>query len=685
LDNIIQLKKNISFDRLYGVIFFALGLFGYALHTVNYFSAIPGNTGDARFNSVILEHIFRWVMGRDGSLWNPTFFFPFEGVLAFSDNHLGSSIFYIAMRLVGLGRELAFDGWFLIGICLSYLTAYIAMRRLNLSSLGAAAGAFVFTFALPVLAKEGHAQLIYRFAIPLAFAAFWALLSSKRLLLLWQVSLWTAIQFYCSIYLGVFLIYLLASTLIVWKLFRKEKSLLSTLLFSLRNERRTPMVCAMAASIFCISAILWLLYHYYAVSLDYHFHRSWPEIASMLPRPTSYLLADSAKLSSWAGRWIDDTPMRQEHQLFFGAGVWILCIIGTVSAWRTQQYRVLGKIAALSLVLLIAMTLYVHGVSLYRLLNYIPGLNSIRAVSRIVLVMTFPVSILVAVGTEQLACVTKTTPLQYKVGILIALLIGLGAEVFAYKPDCYAIIAWTERQDALRAILPRKIPADAILFVHTRESEPFFLAELDGMILAQDLGVATLNGYSGNVPPGYTDPSPCNSHINRLNAYALHRKLPESAMAETARRVINISPTSCEEESFIANTGNISAAQAKKITIGISHVKIAQNNIEADITIHNGSPSTFNTTSLVGGPVRLSWRLVPILSSGERLSEPGWNARKELSLSIAPDASKRVDIITNVAHDGIYLFEVSLVQEGVAWFHDLGMPVAQIRIVMPKN
>ncbi len=41
-----------------------------------------------------------------------------------------------------------------------------------------------------------------------------------------------------------------------------------------------------------------------------------------------------------------------------------------------------------------------------------------------------------------------------------------------------------------------------ILYVTQSPGAEFYDADIDAMILAQDLGVATLNGYSGNLPPG---------------------------------------------------------------------------------------------------------------------------------------------------------------------------------------
>ena len=38
------------------ILIFCVGLFGYLLPAIGYFQMVPGDLGDARFNSVILEH-----------------------------------------------------------------------------------------------------------------------------------------------------------------------------------------------------------------------------------------------------------------------------------------------------------------------------------------------------------------------------------------------------------------------------------------------------------------------------------------------------------------------------------------------------------------------------------------------------------------------------------------------------
>jgi hypothetical protein len=133
--------------------------------------------------------------------------------------------------------------------------------------------------------------------------------------------------------------------------------------------------------------------------------------------------------------------------------------------------------------------------------------------------------------------------------------------------------------------------------------------------------------------------------------------------------------------------GNINVIQAKQIALAIK-TTVSNKNIEAHIGIHNNSSAYFKTISATGQNVRLSWRFVPLSKKDNRLSEPGWDTRKDLFWSIPPNESRGIDIEARAPSPlvpGNYLFEVSLVQEGVAWLHDLGMPIASIPIAISGN
>jgi len=191
------------------------------------------------------------------------------------------------------------------------------------------------------------------------------------------------------------------------------------------------------------------------------------------------------------------------------------------------------------------LTSWIECYSLYFFIYPIPGISAIRTVHRIVLAMLLPIGILAAISVEALQKKAVDASIGAKTLLLIALFTLLGTEVAAYHPRNTSINKWQARKNALLEKLPLRLPSDAILFVTIKEGELFYMAELDGMILAQDLGIPTLNGYSGNAPPGYSFAHPCSSYLNRLHNYASYRKLPPSAVKRLAQRVVTIVPTPC--------------------------------------------------------------------------------------------------------------------------------------------
>lgn len=660
---------------------FLVGVFGYLLRSVDWLNAIPGDLVDARFNSAVLEHLYLWVQGQAPSLWSPAYFFPFEGILAFSDNHFGSGGIYILWRALGLSREQAYQGWFLVGCLLNFWVTYHVFRTLGFSVVASGAGAFVFAFGLPSLLKEAHAQLTYRFAVPLAFASFHCALTEKRPTDLAWTAFWCAFQFFCSIYLGIFLLYLLAGTFLAcW--IAQGRTIAHGWLASWYHERWAARAFGAILFIASAAALAWLLFKYQTIAAHYGLTRSRDEILSMLPRLGSYLLADRSGLTSWVGSLAGAVPMRHEQQMFFGLGVWMIALAGI---WQLRSHAVssgIGRVAVIALLFLFGLTLIVGNVTAYRAVLHLPGVGSVRAVARIVLVMLLPVGILVAAGVDgMLASPALRSWWRWP---CIVMLIGLlTAETVGYRPYNTSVHAWADRQANLRAMLPQRLPSDSILFLTgTREPTNPDIDEVDGVILAQDQRLPTLNGYSGNLTPGYFRPDPCLHFRNRLEAYFAFKPDAARSLDNLAARVVVISPKPCPSEPWMPGTDAVTSALAKHVDLMLRDLAIANGQLHAQVSITNRSGSPFVSAS-TRGPVRLSWRFVPIDAGGNGPDEPDFSSRKELSFRLEDGQALMEPLVVPLPARGHYRFEVTLVQDGVNWFHALGMPVAQANVDVP--
>jgi hypothetical protein len=166
------------------------------------FDQIPGGLDDARFNMYVLEHGYRWLTGLDKLFWSAPFFFPAQNVITYSDNDLGSVLFYSVFRVLGVGRETAFQWWGITLFTLNYFVTWMVLRRQRFHPVGAIAAAYLFTFPYIMGIRIGCFQLAPRFMVPVAFwMASRFLETGKEKYLHWFLAA-CAYRIYLRIYIG---------------------------------------------------------------------------------------------------------------------------------------------------------------------------------------------------------------------------------------------------------------------------------------------------------------------------------------------------------------------------------------------------------------------------------------------------------------------------------------------------
>jgi hypothetical protein len=102
------------------------------------------------------------------------------------------------------------------------------------------------------------------------------------------------------------------------------------------------------------------------------------------------------------------------------------------------------------------------------------------------------------------------------------------------------------------------------------------------------------------------------------------------------------------------------------------------------VLIENTSDEIFSTLSSKG-PIRISWRFIPLDAEGQLKENPAWSARKDLNFSLKPGQKETEKLsIALPPRAGPYQLQVSMVQEGVAWFHDLGMVIPKHLVEVSK-
>jgi len=678
---IFVMKKCSVFFGLFFVAFFALP---YA--QLDHLSMMPGDIGDARLNNYFLENIYQYIRGNSSSLVNLSFFYPFPYVLGFSDNLFGSAPVYLLARFFSAQSDTAYQVWFLVGYVVNFMAAYYALRRLGGSALASIVGALIFTFALPTTAHAGHAQLHYRFGLPLTIVFFAEFLNEKASRTLIVSGAWLVWQFYAGIYMGFFTLLLIAAMVSIhigYEIVKNKRSLSAvardfTESWILQPIYKKSLFIIMLALLLILMILLF--YPYLQVSHLYGAKRSWGEIASMLPRPASYFLSDASFL--WANsdsKAFSNIPMRHEHQMFIGVLPLLLALLGFLVGSRARDGATFTLMAGM-IGVTIASTLYLGGFSLWYFLHKLPLASAIRAITRLDQAILFPVAYLVVVAVDDLKA-------KFEWGVKAIVVLLLPLIIFEFSMTSMSTSPkdiWRHRINTAEQLIPPNLSKDAIIFIAQRKG-PFFADELDAMWVALKQGLPTLNGYSGLFPPAYSLEygNDCAELPKRILSYLrfIGEEGNVGAYQKLITRVVPIGFSGCNPDWLISPPQLTSSMREYGVDEfkALSYEYVGRGHdlgkTYVNIKIVNSSSQAFSAISAIGKPIRLSWRFVD--ASGEPLSS--WDARKDLPFDIPANGSLEVSIPINpqAAINGKTL-QVSSVQELVFWGHDVGISPLEI-------
>jgi len=677
--NDVQLiKKSAVFWGLFAVAFFAV-----PYTQLDHMLLMAGDIGDSRLNHYFLENIYQYFQGNSPSLVHLNFFYPFPYVLGFSDNHFGTSPAYLIPRAITGQADTAFQIWYLFGYFANYMAAYYALRKLDAGVFAAAVGALIFAFALPVTAHSGHDQLHYRFGVPLSIAMFVHFLDRKDWRYFAAAAAWLVWQFYCTIYIGFFLLLMLAAMACVY-VFRSLKNGsggIKTISAVFANQF-TRLPYAEKTKLAAIFAVLLLLtallfYPYFQVSVLYDAKRHWHEISTMMPRLQSYFLDDHSTLWASQSAIFAGLPMRHEHQMFVGA-VPMLLAIGGFLLGRRQSRGMAFPLVSGSLILLLVLTLSIGGVSFWYVFTKLPLASAIRAMTRIILVFLFPVAFLSALAIDWL--ILQPNWRRKLLFVIIPLLLF---EFSAIPPGRSSKAEWRNRLAASERAVPADLAPGSILF-YAQTGDVFYADEIDAMWTALNHGLPTLNGYSGLYPPGYSVEfgNDCAELPQRIRQYLgfIGQLDNNEAYLSLLRRVVPVGFSGCDavwlaDRPYTASSRVYTADELRHLSLEYAGRDRSAGKAYVMIKINNSGNQKISAASAVNKPVRLSWRVIG--ADGKPLS--GWDTRKSLPYDIPANGSVnlKVPVHSELAGQGRKL-QLSIVQEFVFWGHDVGIRPLEI-------
>lgn len=481
------------------------------------FELIPGDLGDSRLNNLFLENVYQYFFGSSESLIHLPFFWPFPYVLGFSDNLWGSSPFYLLPRLCGLEPFLSFQIWYYIGFVANFIGAYYVLKRLQFKEAGAIVGAVFFTFNLPELCQMGHVQLHYRFLCPVALLFCLDFIKTSDFRSLSKCALTVVLQLWVGIYIGIFLILLLLALFAAYCYQLCCQKCLKSTIVKIWISFREQYCFNLSLIGLSFALALILFYPYIAIKAIYSFDRSWDELATMLPRLSSYFMMDASNLYGSLTQDLNPTiPLRWEHQIFIGVVPLVLFVCCCYFLYRgetgSEQTKML-KLCLLALVIMFVATLSVAGKSFYYFIAQFPLFNSTRAMARIILIMILPVTLCIAYAVDRILL------FRAKLGIIVSsvILVLFGVEVYALNFPTSTKASWEDRLKEVQAVTA-DVSKGEVLFIAQSPKHPPYISELDAMWASILGGFKCLNGYSGFFPPqaSYQYGNSCTELKNRL-------------------------------------------------------------------------------------------------------------------------------------------------------------------------
>ncbi|QEL21121.1 hypothetical protein [Limnoglobus roseus] len=481
------------------------------------FGYLPGDIVDNRFNHYVLEHGYHTIaVGKVKRFWNAPFMFPTPMMTAGSDHHLATLPLYAVLRAVGFSPEHAFQGWFLVLSALNFAAAYWAARRFSLDRIGAAAAAYLFAFGLPAFGQVTHIQLVERFAAPVAVALAWRFLWQPSPRTLFAASAAFVAQVYACMYIGLLTAVLIAGLTVVVALLARRELPWRTLLWPGWAEIGRRLL-ALAVP----TALLIVLLIPYAKMTRATVGMEAKDILDFVPDPAAWV-RPPIESTTWGwmrDRLPDEAAVKfvSEKALFpgglaflgLGFGLFALAKIGP----RAGDSPTLLAAACAIVVLPVPLIFWQFGDwSLYRELLALPGVGKLRASGRVIFVLMIPLGLLVGllfdgvlnwVGRRNRVAGGVTA-----VGLLALLVLDqatLPADARKWNDFRYPVAASVTRRTAF-ADAVRAWPGAKLLYAFPGpKAEPIFtlLLQVDTMWAALDVGIPTVNGYTGYPPPNW--------------------------------------------------------------------------------------------------------------------------------------------------------------------------------------
>jgi len=655
---------------------------------------MPGDLGDSRLLLYILEATYKFICGEIDSIYNLSFFYPFPYVLGYSDHLFGSTLIYSLLRFLQFEPHLAYQFWYLLSFAANFFSCLFCLKKLRFNDSSSLIGSLIFTFALPVYERTGHCQLAYRFGVCFAITYFLLFIQKQKpayLLTCLTMIVW---QNACSIYLGFFtMVFVLLLTII--SIISKGNGIRP---FCQQVVGIVTNVSLKAKVIYCfwltalILAQILVYYPYWKTASFYHVSRQHSEIFQYLPQIQSYFTSKVSSLYNLNINESKNLTCPVEKRMFLGFSVCLALIVFFAQGVHGKNPKMIRNLL-LSTAALIVLTLSIKNLSLWCAFMDLPLFSGIRAVARLDLVLLMPICIFSSISIQNLKSYCGSN-IRF-ITIFLLFLCFMLVEFSCVKPVISEKKEWQERLAKKCTELKSCANNDNFVLFANDNQAGFWVNEIDAMWAGLVLKIPVMNGYSGSSPGDLQPFCPANDFSAVAKRFIYFQNLKgENRQGTTYENLIrNFVPIGFElnkisfdeylnfylPSKITEKTHDYDCLIAKEFSIKVLGQKVDKYSDWRFIFIElsNNSNETLSSLPKNAKPVRLSYRFL----NKNETALSGWDNRVEIPFDI-PRHKKSTLIIPikkEIAFGGEFI-EISIVQEGLFWFHQFGFQPCQQRL-----
>ena len=489
------------------LLFFNVFLISFLLYQYTFFGKFPGDTGDTKVVLMMLENFYTSLVIGGKSFVNFNILYPVKNTAFFSETMWGVAWIYSIFRYLGFNIYESFNFYFSIVIIINFLVSFYVFNKLKLSIIACYSAAFIFSCSLPIIAQDVHFHLFFRAAIPIMVLMTLYYFKTKKTIYLTSSIISLIYQFFCSMYLGVFSFILFVILFILktkpnnLKLKLYIFNIFQELKFYFKNQKKTEL------TVFCIIVSIFVFYCFKYISVKYYYDFS-------RGLPDKGLLTLQSFFTTTRSPFIPFVVLPKgypltEQQAFIGLIPTFIFILGLIYK-VFKRTNSLNKDILLSGLILLILFFSVGPINIYFLIYNFPGIDGIRAPSRVILILLFPIALLIGITIDKL--LSK----KYKFIPILVLFLSWGEIYLSQKSIKNIDIERNIDKSYFKSIKNTK---EENIFVFRNVDNNGWNIPLDTSVAlyAAKQNIKLMNGFTSFVPKGLGKFKTCDDIKNALN------------------------------------------------------------------------------------------------------------------------------------------------------------------------